>query len=86
MKLFSTAVVLTAAISSASATFFGQPDCKYLPGDSQWPSNFQWELLDFAVGGRLVKTVPLGTPCHNPNYNAAVCQNLQNNWLNPSLQ
>ena len=33
--------------------------------------------------GRLVATVPLGAPCHDPVYNAAICESLQSNWSKP---
>ena len=84
---FSTHLLAVGALLSASLpTALGTPSCRYLPGDKGWPSNLQWKLLNVTVGGRLVKTVPLGTPCHNPAYDAAQCTSLQNQWLSPQLQ
>jgi hypothetical protein len=33
-----------------------------------------------------VKTVPLGVPCHAPNYNAETCEVLKDGWLLPEEQ
>ncbi|KAK8089088.1 hypothetical protein PG997_004049 [Apiospora hydei] len=54
--------------------------CKCFPGDSCWPAPAEWDKLNSTVGGRLIQTVPLGAPCHGPDYNAEVCENLQQQW------
>ncbi|KAG8670554.1 hypothetical protein FPOAC2_09917 [Fusarium poae] len=59
--------------------------CKCFPGDSCWPSDAEWSRLNNTVGGRLVATLPLGSPCHDPNYNAEECKNLQNEWHYSSI-
>ncbi|KAG4032586.1 hypothetical protein MFRU_006g00560 [Monilinia fructicola] len=59
--------------------------CKALPGDRSWPSTADWNSLNHTVDGRLVATVPIASPCHDPNYNSAECAYLQANWGNPSL-
>ncbi|KAK2061109.1 FAD binding domain-containing protein [Colletotrichum caudatum] len=56
-------------------------ECKYLPGDAGWPSADAWARLNETVGGRLVATVPLGSPCHGAAYNATECARLQDAWL-----
>lgn len=53
------------------------PGCKCFPGDACWPSPADWESLNQAVGGRLVKTTPIGAPCHDPAYDADTCKALQ---------
>ncbi|KAJ5822643.1 hypothetical protein N7447_004983 [Penicillium robsamsonii] len=58
-------------------------NCHCLPGDSCWPAPSAWASLNDTVGGRLVTTVPIGTPCHAPNYDAAACAALQANWNKP---
>ena len=84
---FSTQFLAAGALLSASLpAVLGKPDCRYLPGDSGWPSDLQWKLLNVTVGGRLIKTVPLATPCHGPSYDAAACESLGSQWLNPQLQ
>lgn len=57
--------------------------CRCFPGDACWPSQAIWQNLNGSVQGRLVATVPLGAPCHDPVYNAKICQSLQSNWLEP---
>ncbi|CAP86673.1 hypothetical protein E8E15_009698 [Penicillium rubens] len=58
-------------------------DCHCLPSDSCWPAPSAWASLNSTVGGRLVATVPLGSPCHEPNYDAAACAALKANWNMP---
>ena len=57
--------------------------CHCLPGDKCWPSTSAWSALNHTIGGRLVATVPIGTPCHAPTYNAAACAALKSNWTLP---
>lgn len=57
--------------------------CHCLPGDSCWPSTSSWSSLNQTVGGRLVATVPIGTPCHGSTYDAAACATLRSNWTLP---
>ncbi|RAL62696.1 hypothetical protein DID88_004539 [Monilinia fructigena] len=59
--------------------------CKALPGDRSWPSTAEWNSLNHTVDGRLIATVPIASPCHDPNYDSAECAYLQANWGNPSL-
>ncbi|KAJ5471230.1 hypothetical protein N7530_008587 [Penicillium desertorum] len=58
-------------------------DCHCLPSDSCWPAPSAWASLNSTVGGRLVATVPIGSPCHEPNYDAATCAALKANWNLP---
>ncbi|KAI3547335.1 FAD binding domain-containing protein [Colletotrichum abscissum] len=70
-----------ATITTAAAT--PKQQCHCLPGDSCWPSVSAWNLLNATVGGRLVATKPIGSPCHDPTYDAAACAALQSSWTNP---
>ncbi|ROW10255.1 hypothetical protein VMCG_01944 [Cytospora schulzeri] len=56
-------------------------DCKCFPGDACWPSQAEWSNLNTTVGGRLIATVPLGSPCHDPYYDEEECAYLQDQWL-----
>ncbi|PSN75563.1 FAD-binding domain-containing protein [Corynespora cassiicola Philippines] len=56
-------------------------NCKCLPSDECWPDQQSWDKLNSTVGGRLVQTVPLGSPCHDPNYDEEKCAQLQEDWL-----
>lgn len=60
--------------------------CYCLPGDDCWPSDATWNSLNSTVNGRLVATVPIGSPCHDPTYDAAACSALQQEWTNPLTQ
>ncbi|KAM5354798.1 hypothetical protein ACJ41O_001444 [Fusarium nematophilum] len=74
------AAALTAA-QWASATY--SSNCRCLPGDSCWPSKSAWAQLNSTVDGRLVATEPIGSPCHDPTYDAEACAELQAQWENP---
>ncbi|KAK7970717.1 FAD binding domain-containing protein [Apiospora saccharicola] len=83
MKLFSCLLAVAPVIAAASRCHIAvgtTNSCKCFPGDSCWPESAEWNKLNTTIGGRLVQTVPLGTPCHGPDYNAEVCKNLQQQW------
>ena len=77
--------LLTAAATVAAAPTAGA-DCKCFPGDACWPSDAEWSSLNSTVAGKLIKTVPLGSPCHAPNYDADQCAYLQSEWQFSSVQ
>lgn len=56
--------------------------CKTFPGDADWPSANLWDLADSLLGGALIKTVPLASPCYHNwgNYDADVCALVTANW------
>ncbi|GAB1314565.1 6-hydroxy-D-nicotine oxidase [Madurella fahalii] len=54
--------------------------CKCFPGDACWPSEHEWDAFNRTVGGRLIKTIPLGSPCHDPHYNEALCEEVRAQW------
>ena len=95
MKAFSVVALLAAAVvvsadtsadASASSSSSSSSSCKCFPGDACWPTAAAWNALNATVGGRLVATVPLGTPCHDPHYNGATCSYLQSQWQTPGIQ
>ncbi|KAL1862721.1 hypothetical protein Daus18300_008365 [Diaporthe australafricana] len=55
--------------------------CRCFPGDACWPSDDEWSSLNATVGGRLIATVPLGFPCHDPHYDEEECAYLREQWL-----
>lgn len=63
-----------------------QADCKCFPGDACWPSQDEWSALNTTVSGRLITTVPLGSPCHDPYYNEEECAYLRSQWLHEEIQ
>lgn len=74
--------LLAAALPEIAAA--GQ--CRCFPGDSCWPTPSEWSAFNASIDGRLIATIPLAAPCHNPQFDAAVCDRLRENWLLPQEQ
>lgn len=74
------------ATAASTATASESASCRCFPGETCWPSPPAWDSLNATVGGRLIATVPLGSPCHDPLYNATECVNLQSLWVDAQLQ
>ncbi len=83
-QMFHGIFVLSLAGAAVTAAING--GCYYLPGDKGWPSTVKWDQLNATVGGRLIKTVPIGAVCHEPSYDEAACNFLQANWDEPDPQ
>jgi hypothetical protein len=73
---------LLAVLPQASAS----SACRCFPGDACWPSESDWSHFNKTIEGRLISTIPLGTPCHTPNYNATACAVLEAGWELPEEQ
>ncbi|KAL4735442.1 hypothetical protein BDV11DRAFT_211995 [Aspergillus similis] len=75
------------AVLSVVAAAPGRPTtngtCRYLPNDPQWPSSEEWQQLNNSVGGRLIRGIPLASPCHGGEYNETTCGTLQESWASP---
>ncbi|KAJ3758342.1 hypothetical protein EV360DRAFT_94714 [Lentinula raphanica] len=54
--------------------------CRTFPGDASWPTPDTWDALNASVDGRLIKTVPVGSPCHDPHYDQDACEDVKRNW------
>ncbi|KAL5398744.1 hypothetical protein PMIN06_003906 [Paraphaeosphaeria minitans] len=82
-------LLLLALASAAAASPTHSPlaprgqTCRKLPQDKDWPSQPIWSVLNATVGGRLIATTPLASPCHDPNYDAAKCDALRAGWVYP---
>ncbi|KAK8061163.1 FAD-binding domain-containing protein [Apiospora hydei] len=81
-----------AALATEVAAGVTPPDatasCRVLPGDANWPTLQEWQDLNKTVGGRLTKTVPRESVCHDAPYNrydAAACAELQKRFDFPTL-
>jgi hypothetical protein len=63
--------------------------CRCFPGDTCWPSSAKWDLFNKTVGGRLIATVPIASPCHDTfpgvSFDAEKCAEIQANWPRPEL-
>lgn len=80
--LFALAGLTSVAVAATNSS----SSCYTLPSDSAWPSTSSWDSLNSTVNGRLIATVPIGSPCHDPTYDEAACAVLQNNWTVASTQ
>ncbi|KAF7714347.1 FAD/FMN-containing isoamyl alcohol oxidase MreA [Penicillium ucsense] len=74
---------VAATLLAVSSQTWASIACRCFPGEKCWPSETTWARFNRTVEGRLVKTVPLGTPCHAPNYDAVTCATLKAGWLLP---
>ncbi|KAJ4416694.1 hypothetical protein N0V82_006603 [Gnomoniopsis sp. IMI 355080] len=62
-------------------------ECKTFPGDSGWPADLTWDVLNLMTGEALIKTVPLASPCYDDwgKYDVDECAYVTNQWTNSSL-
>ena len=77
---------MQAARFLAGALGVAAKECRCLPGDDCWPATSSWTALNETLEGRLVKTIPIGSPCHDPNYDLLTCLSLRQRWLDTDLQ
>ncbi|KAF7197506.1 FAD-linked oxidoreductase ZEB1 [Pseudocercospora fuligena] len=56
--------------------------CKVFPGDTEWPSLSQWQLLDTSTAGGLLHPQPVSSVCYNRTQaqNTTACQSVTDNW------
>lgn len=50
--------------TAVSATEKRGTTCKTVPGDLLWPIPLVWDLFNVLVGGKLIKAVPIASPCY----------------------
>ncbi|GKZ34192.1 hypothetical protein AbraIFM66950_004376 [Aspergillus brasiliensis] len=81
--LWTSLLALTASASASAIS--SNSSCRCFPGDACWPSQSEWAQFNKTVDGRLIKTIPLGKPCHAPYYDASVCATLKEEWTEPEL-
>jgi FAD/FMN-containing dehydrogenase len=61
--------------------------CRCFPGDSCWPTDFEWGNFNDTIQGRLVATTPIASLCHDTewaDYDAQGCAKLQSIWGLPA--
>lgn len=68
------------AVSSSVPRSDATSQCRYLPGDTQWPNEAAWSQLNDTVGGRLVAGVPLGQSCFGAEFNDSSCAAIRSEW------
>ncbi|KXG50411.1 FAD-binding, type 2 [Penicillium griseofulvum] len=54
--------------------------CKCTAKDACWPAIADWASFNKTLDGKLIATVPLGSPCHDPSYNGKECSTLADEW------
>ncbi|KAK2737646.1 hypothetical protein FQN57_007453 [Myotisia sp. PD_48] len=59
--------------------------CRCFPGDKCWPKENVWQQFNKTVDGALIRTQPLASPCHDPNYDEAKCNQLKQQWRGPDI-
>lgn len=76
-------------ISSFSSSSQFVTSCRCFPGDICWPSLDIWEAFNRTLGGKLVATVPIASPCHDTfqgvEYDPVDCAHIQKNWVDPQF-
>ncbi|KAH9226004.1 hypothetical protein K456DRAFT_1755090 [Colletotrichum gloeosporioides 23] len=76
-------------VSSVTAAPFNDStshaNCRYLPGDRQWPDPATWRILNDTVGGRLIAGEPLAKSCHGTSYDDDACADIRARWTEPPL-
>lgn len=64
-----------------------ESQCHCFPGDLCWPSTEQWAAFNSSLGGKLIATRPLASPCHLNDgisaYNEKDCERLREKWMLP---
>ncbi|KAL1961987.1 hypothetical protein VTN77DRAFT_722 [Rasamsonia byssochlamydoides] len=60
-----------------------EPTCRCFPGDDCWPTEQEWNEFNKTLGGKLIATKPLASPCHHDSfgpYDAEKCAEIQAVW------
>ncbi|KAK0243576.1 FAD binding domain protein [Armillaria nabsnona] len=79
-------VVLVVILSVLGAFSSSARQCRVIPGDPEWPSQTVWDALNKSVDGRLIKTVPLASPCHTgKSFDPDECTKIRSNWHTPEF-
>ncbi|KAJ6467330.1 hypothetical protein C8R45DRAFT_1019750 [Mycena sanguinolenta] len=81
--MFVRSTLVAALASFALGTTQGP--CRILPTDHSWPTQAVWNAFNQSIDGRLIKTIPIGSPCHDPTYNEAQCNIIRDNWRIPEF-
>jgi hypothetical protein len=87
------------ALSSISAFQFGNTSkvkrwstcksgCRVMPGDSEWPSKIDWDVLDLLTGGALIEGKPQAAACYKDwaEYDESTCEAITTDWVLPDFQ
>ncbi|CAJ2506077.1 Uu.00g002070.m01.CDS01 [Anthostomella pinea] len=88
LAILGSCIILAAAIAIRYISREAKSYCRLIPGDPTWPSKSHWDELNQTVGGNLIATTPIATPCHNSSSNALfdqeACEALRDAWFSPT--
>ncbi|EFQ99475.1 6-hydroxy-D-nicotine oxidase [Nannizzia gypsea CBS 118893] len=97
LALFAAVTAVTAAPSAlhrrqdtsttSTAPVDAKPQCRCYPGEPCWPKQKQWDAFNSTIGGKLVATVPIGSPCHDSSFgplDPTACTALKSKWNDPA--
>ena len=72
---------------AAPQTSYGSSsNCRCFPRDACWPLDQDWNDFNQTLNGRLIKTVPIASACHDSHfapYDAQKCASLKSVWELP---
>ncbi|RPA97303.1 FAD-binding domain-containing protein [Choiromyces venosus 120613-1] len=54
--------------------------CRCLPTDSCWPTPSEWASFNTSVSGSLIAVKPVASPCHDPTFDQAACEDAKTNY------
>ncbi|KAE9396602.1 FAD binding domain protein [Gymnopus androsaceus JB14] len=80
LSLLSSVQLFLQGLGLLSSPYLPLPACRTFPGDEAWPKEDVWNAFNVSVDGRLIKTIPVGSPCHDPHYNDEACKYVKKNW------
>lgn len=82
--------VIDSAVTPPYYSLAGTDNCKAFPGDPEWPADDDWEALDAAIDGPLLKPVPQAHICYSNGTGDAIdnatCQVMTDSWSDPFFQ
>ncbi|KAI8629042.1 FAD/FMN-containing isoamyl alcohol oxidase MreA [Xylariaceae sp. FL1651] len=74
-----------AALAALVPIVAASEDCRCFPGDACWPTEETWSSFNSSVGGKLIRTVPIGSVCHDPQYDEEACEAVKARWMDPDI-
>ncbi|KAI0017370.1 isoamyl alcohol oxidase [Xylariomycetidae sp. FL0641] len=78
-------VSIIAALAAFDLAVAVSDGCRCFPGDDCWPGETAWSSFNATVGGRLIRTVPIGHVCHDPDYDEAACEAVKAEWVHTDI-
>jgi hypothetical protein len=77
--------LLALLVGGVRSSLDAPPNCRYLPGDAEWPKPTAWAKLNHTVGGRLIAGRPLALPCFEADFDAAECETTKVRWTSVDI-